>query len=145
MLRLAPTTEALRQSVHELEIQKAETESRLEVLRSGSIKPVSAEEKYMGEAEYRRWEKKALSRQKIWKEAEGIMLEAMTREELYVSQTFHVTYASAEYKFDVYRTGLALTMSHDQQLQESFGIRRNECNKNATPKTGLVAKTLHSI
>jgi hypothetical protein len=62
---------------------------------------VSAEEKYLGEAEYRKWEKKASSRQRIWKEAEGTMLEAMTKDELYVSRTYHVTYACTEYKLDI--------------------------------------------
>ena len=86
VLRSAPTTEALRDLVHKLQMEKADTEVRLQVLRSGKIKPVSAEEKDKAEAEYRRWEKKAAARKRIWKEAEWTMLEAMTKEELYVSQ-----------------------------------------------------------
>ena len=92
MLRSAPTTEALRDSVDKLEKQKAETEDHLRVLRSGIIKPVSAEEKERVEAEQRKWERKAAARKRIWKEAEGTMLEGMTKEELYVSHPSHITY-----------------------------------------------------
>jgi 26S proteasome regulatory subunit (ATPase 3-interacting protein) len=84
-LRSAPTTEALRESILELEKQKAEMESRLHVLKSGNLKPVSKEDKERVEAEFRRWAKKSADRYRIWKEAEGTLLEAMSREELYVS------------------------------------------------------------
>lgn len=99
----------------------------------------------MGEAEHREWEKKALSRQRIWKEAEGIMLEAMTKDELYVSQTCHVTYASTEHKLNMYRIGLVLTMSNDQQPQESFGIRRKECKRTPHQRQGLWCRHYISI
>jgi 26S proteasome regulatory subunit (ATPase 3-interacting protein) len=83
-LRSEPTTQALQIAVDNLEKQRDETEARLKVLRSGSVKPVSKEEKERGEAEYKKWAKKAFMRKRMWKEAEEILLEAMTREELYV-------------------------------------------------------------
>lgn len=82
--RSEPTTQALQIAVDSLEKQRDETEARLKVLRSGSVKPVSKEEKERVEAEHKKWAKKALMRKRMWKEAEGILLEAMTREELYV-------------------------------------------------------------
>jgi 26S proteasome regulatory subunit (ATPase 3-interacting protein) len=83
-LRSEPTTQALQITVDNLEKQRGEIQARLKVLRSGSIKPVSKEEKERVEAERKKWDKKALTRKRMWKEAEGTLLEAMTREELYV-------------------------------------------------------------
>jgi hypothetical protein len=92
-LRSQPTTQALQISVESLEKQRDETEARLQVLRSGNVQPVSKEEKERVEAEYRKWARKSLARKRMWKEAEGTLLEAMTKEELYVSlvcQTRHM-------------------------------------------------------
>jgi 26S proteasome regulatory subunit, ATPase 3, interacting protein len=83
-LRSEPTTQALQIAVDNLEKQRGETEARLKVLRSGSVKPVPKEEKERVEAEYKKWAKKALMRKRMWKEAEDTLLEVMTREELYV-------------------------------------------------------------
>lgn len=84
MLRSEPTTQALQIAVDNLRMQRDETEARLKVLRSGSVKPVSKEEREGVEAEHKKWAKKALMRKRMWEEAEGTLLEAMTREELYV-------------------------------------------------------------
>jgi hypothetical protein len=35
--------------------------------------------------EHRKWAKKVVVRKRIWKEAEGMLLDGMTKEELYVS------------------------------------------------------------
>lgn len=83
-LRSEPTTQTLQIAVDKLEKERDEIEARLKVLRSGSVKPVSREEKERVEVEHKKWAKKALMRNRMWKEAEGILLEAMTREELYV-------------------------------------------------------------
>jgi 26S proteasome regulatory subunit (ATPase 3-interacting protein) len=83
-LRSEPTTQALQIAVDSLEKQRDQTEARLKVLRSGSVKPVSKDEKERVEAGYKKWAKKALMRKRMWKEAEGTLLEAMTKDELYV-------------------------------------------------------------
>jgi 26S proteasome regulatory subunit, ATPase 3, interacting protein len=83
-LRSEPITQALQVAVDNLEKERDENEARLKVLRSGSVKPMSKEEKERVEAEHKKWAKKALMRKRMWKEAEGTLLEAMTREELYV-------------------------------------------------------------
>jgi hypothetical protein len=88
VLRSAPTTEALRVSVDELQRQKSEFEARLKLLRSGSVSPISAAEKQKTREELVYWGKKEAARRRIWKEAEGMVLEGMGREELYVSGTF---------------------------------------------------------
>jgi hypothetical protein len=70
--------------VDNLENERDETEGRLKAFRAGSVKPVSKQEKERIQAEHKKWAKKASMRKRMWKEAEGILLEAMTREELYV-------------------------------------------------------------
>jgi hypothetical protein len=70
--------------VDNMEKERDKNEARLKVHRSGSVKPMSKDEKERVEAEHKKWAKKALMRKRMWKEAEGVLLEAMTREELYV-------------------------------------------------------------
>jgi 26S proteasome regulatory subunit, ATPase 3, interacting protein len=119
-LRSQPTTQALKISVDNLEKQRDEIEARLKVLRSGTVKPVSMEEKERVEAEYRKWAKKELTRKRMWKEAEGTLLEAMTREELYVSCS--TRYITMRYKADfglfLNRTSLALMKSSDREPKD---------------------------
>lgn len=69
-----------------MESKKAATETRLQVLRSGNAKPVCQEERDRTEAEFKKWARKAAIRKKCWKEAEAVLLEGLTREELYVSK-----------------------------------------------------------
>jgi len=83
-LRTEPTTQALQVAVDNMEKERDENEARLKVHRSGSVKPMSKDEKERVEAEHKKWARKALMRKRMWKEAEGVLLEAMTREELYV-------------------------------------------------------------
>jgi hypothetical protein len=85
-LQEAPTTEALQEAVEGLESKKAAMEARLQVLRSGNVKPVSQEERERAEVEFKKWARKAAIRKKCWKEAEAALLEGLTREELYVSE-----------------------------------------------------------
>lgn len=52
------------------------------------MSPISAAEKQKTREELVYWGKKEAARRRIWKEAEGMVLEGMGREELYVSGTF---------------------------------------------------------
>lgn len=88
-LRSVPTTQALQLSVDNLEKQRDEMRARLQVLRSESVKPVSGEDKERIEAENRKWAKKALARKRMWMEIEGVLLEVMTKDELYVGFLRH--------------------------------------------------------
>ena len=69
-----PLTE-LKASVTALEQQKAELTARLAKLESGTVKPVSLEEREKVSTEHRKWQKTAAARKKIrmelWKEIEG--------------------------------------------------------------------------
>jgi hypothetical protein len=76
----------LREAVEALESKKAATEARLRVLRSGNVRPVCQEERERTETELKKWARKAAIRKKCWKEAEAVLLEGLTREELYVSK-----------------------------------------------------------
>lgn len=119
-LRSQPTTQALQISVDNLEKQRDEFQARLQVLRSGRVKPVSKEEKERVEAEHRKWAKKALTRERMWKEAEGTLLEAMTKEELYVSlalREFLEVCRLTEPDLILNRTNWALMKSFDPQSE----------------------------
>lgn len=79
----------LKASVTALEEQKTELGARLAKLKSGSVKPVSLEEREKVGAEWRKWKKTADARKKIrlemWKEIEGAIEKekvAETKEEL---------------------------------------------------------------
>lgn len=65
----------LKASVAGLEEQKGELTARLEKLKGGSVKPVSAEDREKVSTEHRKWMKSASARKKIrtelWKEIEG--------------------------------------------------------------------------
>jgi 26S proteasome regulatory subunit (ATPase 3-interacting protein) len=67
----------LKAAVQALEQRKAEMEARLTKLRSGSMKPVSAEDREKIDVEHRRAAKAAKNRAKIrlelWAEAKGIL------------------------------------------------------------------------
>ncbi|KAK3703524.1 hypothetical protein LTR37_014371 [Vermiconidia calcicola] len=70
-----PLTE-LKASVAALEQEKDEITARLAKLRSGSIKPISLEERDKVGLEHRKWQKTSNARKKIrnelWKEIEGL-------------------------------------------------------------------------
>ena len=65
----------LKASVTALDKEKAELGARLAKLTSGSVKPVSLEEREKVNVEYKKWKKTAEGRKKIrfdmWKEIEG--------------------------------------------------------------------------
>ena len=86
------STDELRAQIIALDLEKAEIVGRLELLRSGNVKPVSAEEKEEAEEMWRVWSKKALSRKKIcmemWKYVTEEMPEGKTKGELWVSRTW---------------------------------------------------------
>lgn len=85
-LRSAPTTEGLRESVQNLQARKQESEERIRVLRSGSIKPVSKEEKEAAEKEWRRWKRAREARKRGFLDLEGMLLDSgvMNKQELWV-------------------------------------------------------------
>ena len=70
-----PLTE-LKASVAALEQEKDEITARLAKLRSGSIKPISLEDRDKVGLEHRKWQKTSNARKKIrnelWKEIEGL-------------------------------------------------------------------------
>jgi len=84
------STADLRASVMALELEKKEILTRLGPLRSGSVKPVSPEEKAEVDRTWNEWSRKAKTRRKICMElwahcTEGLEGE-QTKEELWVRQ-----------------------------------------------------------
>lgn len=71
------STADLRTSVASMEEEKAEITARLERLRSGSVKPVSVEEKEKVDRELKLCERVVLSRKRIVKEMWGGVLECL--------------------------------------------------------------------
>jgi 1,2-phenylacetyl-CoA epoxidase PaaB subunit len=90
-LRAAPTTEALREAVTNLGRKKAEMEARLQALKSSNVKAISQEDRERTEEDFRKWKRKSASRRKCWKEAEAVLLEGLTKEELYVSKNLSLS------------------------------------------------------
>ena len=84
----ALSTEELRSTVSLLELEKKEITARLGPLRSGTVKPVSPEEKEAVDQAWREWSRKASSRKSICMELWAISTEEMepgkTREEVWV-------------------------------------------------------------
>jgi hypothetical protein len=76
-----PTAD-LRAQVAAMHAEKADIESRLTSLRSGSVKPVSKEEKTRVDAELRKVEKCVVAREKIVKEMWSVIADAVPKEEL---------------------------------------------------------------
>lgn len=83
----------LRTSVIALESEKKELLARLGLLRAGTVKPVSPEEKYEVEKEWREWSRKATVRRKIcmelWDFCTEEMQEGQTREDLWVRRVLY--------------------------------------------------------
>lgn len=75
-IRSAPTTDVLREEVEVLERGNKELAERLQVLRSGSIKPVSIMEKEEVEKDFKQWTKKRNARKDIFRELEGMILDS---------------------------------------------------------------------
>lgn len=77
-----------RTSVITLESEKKDLLARLDPLRSGTVKPVSTEEKYEVEKAWGEWSRKATMRKKIcmelWDFCTEEMQEGKTREDLWV-------------------------------------------------------------
>ncbi|KAL2356138.1 Tat binding protein 1-interacting protein-domain-containing protein [Cryomyces antarcticus] len=73
------STSDLRVAVQALEAEKEATLARLLSLRSGSIKPVSAEERAGVEKEWKTWEKREKVRAAIGREMWGMVCEALPR------------------------------------------------------------------
>ncbi|KAK5200929.1 hypothetical protein LTR16_004383, partial [Cryomyces antarcticus] len=71
------STSDLRVAVQALEAEKEATLARLLSLRSGSIKPVSAEERAGVEKEWKTWEKREKVRAAIGREMWGMVCEAL--------------------------------------------------------------------
>lgn len=86
-IRSAPSTDALRETVSKLLIQKAEMEQRLTVLKSGNVKPVDARERERIEMEHRKWRGVRERRKRAFSEVEGMILDSgvVGRSELWVS------------------------------------------------------------
>lgn len=80
-LKSSLSTADLRAQVAAMQAEKAEIEARLVSLRSGSVKPVSREEKERVDAELRVVGRCAEVRQKIVREMWGGIAEAVPREE----------------------------------------------------------------
>lgn len=81
------STADLRASVTALEGERTEIMARLQSLRSGSVKPLSAEEKAGVEMEWQKWKRIADARRKIcvglWKEIrDGYLPEGTDEREL---------------------------------------------------------------
>lgn len=85
-LRSAPTTDSLREAVQVLQAKRAESEQRLKVLKSGSIKPVSDAEREEAEKEHRKWKRCREARKRAFRELEGMLLDSgvMSKEDLWV-------------------------------------------------------------
>jgi 26S proteasome regulatory subunit (ATPase 3-interacting protein) len=64
-----------------MQAEKADIEARLKSLRSGSVKPVSKEEKAHVDAELRKVEKCAGARARIVKEMWGAIADAVPRDQ----------------------------------------------------------------
>lgn len=75
------STADLRASVAALEAERAEVIARLGPLRTGSVRPISAEEKAGVDAELRKWEKMEKARAKIAKEMWGMIREGLSEAE----------------------------------------------------------------
>ena len=82
------STEELRSSVSVLEHERREISGRLEMLRSGNVKPVLPEEKEAVDCEWSQWSRKAASRKKIcmelWECCTEEVPEGKTKAELWV-------------------------------------------------------------
>lgn len=82
------STEDLRGNVIALELEKDEFLARLVPLRSGSVKPVSLEEKTLVDKAWKEWQKNWNVRKKIamevWAHATEVLPEGTTKEELWV-------------------------------------------------------------
>lgn len=74
------STADLRAQVAAMQVEKADIEERLKGLRSGSVRPVSREEKAQVDLELRKVEKCVLARKMIVKEMWGIIAEAVPRD-----------------------------------------------------------------
>ena len=82
------STQDIRASLIALEAQKKDILSRLDPLRSGSIKPVSPQEKAEVDQAWRLWNSRANTRKKVCMEVWALVTEEMpdgkTKEELWV-------------------------------------------------------------
>ncbi len=85
-IRSAPSTDALRVSLTSAQAAKAQLEARLDPLRSGSVKPVSANEKRDVEREHKLWTAVRNKRKNIFNDLETTLLDsgAVTKDDLWV-------------------------------------------------------------
>jgi seryl-tRNA synthetase len=86
VLKSAPTTDALRAFVAELERKKGEMEEKLQGFKSVGVEPVSVEERDRVKEEWRYWDKRARARKRAFENLEGVLLdEGMKKGEIWVS------------------------------------------------------------
>lgn len=87
-LNATVSTTDLRQSMTALESEKQGLLARLSILRSGDVKPVSAEKKAGVEKEWKTWQKHVMVRKRIckdmWERCTEILPPDTTKEELWV-------------------------------------------------------------
>lgn len=74
------TTTDLRESVHALELTRKELLARLEPLRSGNVSPVSAAEKEMVDNEWRKAQRDAFGRKRIFDDFWGLLKDSLPEE-----------------------------------------------------------------
>ena len=97
-LNATMSTQDIRASLVALEAQKKDILSRLIPLRSGSVKPVSPQEKAEVDQAWRLWSSRADTRKKICMEVWAVVTEEMpegkTKEELWVRKHAQTSYMS---------------------------------------------------
>jgi 26S proteasome regulatory subunit (ATPase 3-interacting protein) len=82
------TISELEKEAAELERRKAELVARLEPLRAGTVKPVSADERDKAEREFKMWRTRAATRKKIamelWEMLTEELPDGMSKEDMWV-------------------------------------------------------------
>ncbi|KAI4272488.1 MAG: hypothetical protein LQ337_005269 [Flavoplaca oasis] len=86
-LNATSTADDIRANITTLELEKEQLSSRLEDIRTGRLKPVTAEERELADQALQDWVKKADSRKHIflelWAIARDMMPEGQTKEQLW--------------------------------------------------------------